>query len=792
MRLQQYALGIVAARFGLRSLGALTGMAYERVPPEGARAAPAAALLALHGLASPGGATRATSLAVAHLASPHTAHTPLLPPREAATLIKQARAAVRKLGSTPQDARVLVAATLLSLAAEWRAGPVAISSLADSLAASASAAGVRTGSLGWEEGVGTCLTVASAACEAALRAFPSAALAGRISVPGDLTRSDAPLRLGDRGPALGSSLSHLAAAATAVASSLLHAVYDRPTQRGIDELLGSCGQGGGAEEGLALLERLMWLHGTAVAAARAAGRVDIAREACEEGTRGVRQLAGQLGFSSDVILHARTAVAARAGAGVTVQGHAPLFDILMRTAAFADALPLLLPLQHSLAWKDVDGAEWTPAVGSFFPPSRPLDLVRPFLPVARPTVPIAAVLTLLAQAGSAPLSVAPHPGLATATACGPEQWRSFLTFVESRSMEQLALTSAGRDGEGEATLVGLRIVGGPPLLLTRRRAAAMLGMYRDADASAVLSCQDIVAAALGGDAQGGLPAHLPYSKPAFREAGRHGSMMSHTLRLVSPLHVPASLPYLRDRVRLLLRMTAAAASVNRLAVQEAGLVLGKARPDVALLRSVLRECAAQATHPLHRSAYRLRNWAPTAGPTAEDGAAARLIVRAISASVPADTLALQLLQGMCAHVRAPTNSYATRLRGEEPPEWQRDVAEHAMQLGLPFGSLSSSVWSHDALASLSVPAAGCADYVVLRALDVLHGRMLLVHACTLLSSSGGDEDAEARIAALVQEREGALLDLLEGTVRARVLPSALADTVAEVTLRWGAILGPRE
>jgi hypothetical protein len=115
-----------------------------------------------------------------------------------------------------------------------------------------------------------------------------------------------------------------------------------------------------------------------------------------------------------------------------------------------------------------------------------------------------------------------------------------------------------------------------------------------------------------------------------------------------------------------------------------------------------------------------------------------------------------------------------------------------MQLGLPFGSLSSSVWSHDALASLSVPAAGCADYVVLRALDVLHGRMLLVHACTLLSSSGGDEDAEARIAALVQEREGALLDLLEGTVRARVLPSALADTVAEVTLRWGAILGPRE
>ena len=57
---------------------------------------------------------------------------------------------------------------------------------------------------------------------------------------------------------------------------------------------------------------------------------------------------------------------------------------------------------------------------------------------------------------------------------------------------------------------------------------------------------------------------------------------------------------------------------------------------------------------------------------------------------------------------------------------------------------------------------------------------------TTVSLGGAGEGAGARIAAIAHEREGALLHLLEGRVRARVLPSSLADAVAEVTLRWGA------
>jgi hypothetical protein len=524
-----------------------------------------------------------------------------------------------------------------------------------------------------------------------------------------------------------------------------------------------------------LCERLIWLYGTALYTLRTQ-RASLSQITAlhRQGVATLSALAPRVGFQ-------------RGAAAAALSASAPAADIGGRLRWVAAHADLLLPLEYRLSSSGQGDA--SPPPPSPPPPS------DPSLPLLATSLPF--------------LAIRPHPhspaGRAASLAPTPSAhaWRDYVSYVEKCVVERLdargkgeaaasaaaavvsASSSSSASAAAPAASTGVSptpsspssTVSSParalPSPLRRRRAVALLRLYREADTGVLRAHAESASSSLG-----------PNPASSARGTWDVPEPLVGLLRGPGPDAAPDSLPFLRDRCRLLLRMAAAADSP--LAAQTWG-ALEDCRPDVPLVVSVLRECAAMVTAPPA---------AVVAGGADEDDAssvpwpsdllarrldrsgsrrAASRCAQAVQAALvhrsPADALATRLSAGLLLHMRTPgddatkpaerralSREYALAGRAAKPARatgaaggsggaWTAEGAAAVLSRGdarvaagllrgtLRAGVAASASVSASAPASasdptLSVPQAALLHYLLLRAADTVCALSLLSVART--------------------------------------------------------------
>lgn len=290
-----------------------------------------------------------------------------------------------------------------------------------------------------------------------------------------------------------------------------------------------------------MLERAIYCYGTLIIACRARGSLTTAVSVHK---LGVRAIQGCL---------AATQLATYAKATSALAPH---------WQAIALSKQLLLPLEYSLRLvrsrqdrtkhdASRDGEVYVPARATPGPP---------FL------------------ASLAGLPPGPTPGLAP--------WTSYLSHLEATILDHLhasawktaSISKGSSDGSFTIDVKAPSSLSAPSAhgLISVRRATTLLAMYRIAAVDAAEEAKRRKGGLHLASAQNALP--LP---------------LVGLLRPLSPFHDPDSLPFIKDRMRLVLRMAAVgdghAPAGGRSHTQRSS------RPDAAMVMAISRECAALVT-----------------------------------------------------------------------------------------------------------------------------------------------------------------------------------------------------
>jgi hypothetical protein len=158
--------------------------------------------------------------------------------------------------------------------------------------------------------------------------------------------------------------------------------------------------------------------------------------------------------------------------------------------------------------------------------------------------------------------------------------------------------------------------------------------------------------------------------------------------------------FLRDRCRLLLRMSAAAEALGKASSSHYYLPLWTCRPDIYLITSVLRECASLLTSSLYINGKKpidivkerlqtSKAVESSTNPTKNDclnaslpnrrGAekAAKALVHALASRRPADALVTRFIAGLMVHMRTPPATSDNRDDQTPPKQYRTDSVPRA-------------------------------------------------------------------------------------------------------------------
>lgn len=537
---------------------------------------------------------------------------------------------------------------------------------------------------------------------------------------------------------------------------------------------------------LATLEQLVYIYGSAVYMARASGQVAVATErqrqyslALQSGLRAVQELPQHASPSQHLTHH-------------------------LQLQAVREASDLLLPLQYPLRFSgDTQGSSTHAAKKA--PADDALDMRLPFFPCrfnlgshtkAHQDVDRGGMAAAVQTYADQMAVVAP-----------PADWREFVHRVElltSRDTRGVADRVAARAGaESSSDHSGASA-------LTRRKAISLLSLYRQAD---------IAIAAWHLQAQH--QQHPQQQALSATEAGSDGTAASNSGSatvlppLISSLLVQASpadepgthLTYLRDRLRLLLRMasTASSATQQTTAHRKATHAVKPApslRPDSAMVMSVLRDCAAPVMHcPQHWRRVLASTQRQLAANNSVATALLRTLVQRSIDTCPADALVVQTAAELARHMRPPrppTSLPTARtnvqvvvkgggpVQSASPPasgniqqlqyRAMSPLVQRALHRTQCAAAIMSFPWAqHVDPRTLSVPQLAMLDYVILRCADDVMITQLLAAA---LKCAGGTE-LQAAIERVTVDREGRRDNLLLSARSSRILDAALLQNIED-------------